>query len=72
MPNTDVNGAKPRTKTDQLVDGAVALYKTKVEMDHELAKMGLALQQVTAGMSAKTFQKYSDIIEAWEPDKAAK
>ena len=60
MPST--NGAKPRTKTDQLIDGAVGMKRAMIEMDHQQGKMDLALQQMLAGMSAPVFQRYSDSI----------
>ena len=64
MPST--NGVKSRTKTDQTVDGAVAMHLATAEMDRQLGKMSLALQQVTQGMSASTFQRYRDALDALE------
>ena len=63
MPSTSTNGVKSRTKTDQLVDGAVAMKRAMVEMDHQQGKIDLALQQVLAGMSAPVFQRYKDALE---------
>ena len=71
MTKANVNGAKPRTKTDQQVDGAVAIYMAMSELDHHLAKLGLGLQQVIAGMSSKTFDQYNEIVSEWEPEKVA-
>ena len=69
MSNANVNGAKPRTKSNQQVDGAVAIYMSMSALDHHLAKLGLGLQQVIAGMSSKTFDQYNEVVSKWEPEK---
>ncbi len=61
MSNT--NGVKSPTKTDQTVDGAVAMKTAMIEMDHQQGRMDLALQQMLAGMSAPVFQRYRDALD---------
>ena len=55
-----------RTKTDILIDAAVELRKTQVEMEQQIAKFGLALQGVTSSMSTTTFDSYMDRIRQME------
>ena len=69
MPNT--NGVKRRTKSEQNLDGAVAMYKSLADLEHHLAKGHLALQQMTAAMTATVYQQYRERLDGLESEQVA-